>query len=387
MSKEEEELPKDVIIDILTRVPTKHILRFKSVSKTWNTLFQTPSFVSKHTHNQTQLPALLFTPSDGTTNATGLISLPEAQKPIRIPLELSIPFLNICKPLRVLGTCNGIVCLGVLPICSIILLWNPCTRVFKDLPVSRISRPPNGPIKVVLGFGYDKVDEDYKVLRIVYYGYPLSQVEVYSLGTDSWREVKTSVKFLVFESGSSVFLNGAFHWTALGFEEMNGKKLIVGFGLREEVFKYIMPPKFEVGRGEKFSWNVVAVNGLLGVIGSVKRGTGKTFEVWVMEEYGVVSSWMKYRSFEVGAQFGRSLGCGLNGQVLVEKDDSELVMYDLDSQQIKNIGNHGVAYWSDVFNYVGSLLPIKGGKVVGRFNLSRVTPDPFFVRKMDLTIE
>lgn len=260
--------------------------------------------------------------------------------------------------------------------------------MFKDLPVSRIARPPNGPIKVVLGFGYDEVVEDYKVLRIVYYGYPLSQVEVYSLGSDSWREVKTSVKFLVFESGSSVFLNGAFHWTALGFEEMNGKKLIVGFGLREEVFKYIMPPKFEVGAGEKFSWNVVALKGMLGVIGSVKRGAGKTFEVWVMEEYGVVSSWMKYRSFEIGTQVGRSLGCGLNGEVLVEKDDSELVLYDSDTQQIKNIGNdHAVAYWSDVFNYVGSLLPIKGGKVVERFNLSRVTPDAFFVRKMDLTIE
>ncbi|GKE44184.1 reverse transcriptase domain-containing protein, partial [Tanacetum coccineum] len=145
-------------------------------------------------------------------------------------------------------------------------------RVFKDLPVSRISRPPNWPIKVVLGFGFDEVVKDYKVLRIVYYGFSLSQVEVYSLGTDSWREVKTSVKFLVFESGSSVFLNGALHWTALGFEEMNGKKLVVGFGLREEVFKYIMPPNFDVG-GEKFSWNVVAVKDLLGVIVSTKSGT------------------------------------------------------------------------------------------------------------------
>ena len=275
-------------------------------------------------------------------------------------------------------------CLGTLPICSIILLWNPCTRVFKDLPVSRTSRPPNGPIKVVLGFGYDEVVEDYKVLRIVYYGYPLSQVEVYSLGTDSWREVKTSVKLLVFESRCSVFVNGVIHWTALWFEEMNVKKAIVGFGLREEVFKSIMPPKFDVGDEhscEKFSWNVAAVKGLLGVIGLVKIGTGKRFEVWVMKEYGVVSSWMKYRSFEVGAEVGRSLGCGLNGEVLVEKDDNELVMYDLDSQQIMHIGNHGVANSSDVFNYVGNLFPIEGGKVVERFNLSSVTPDSFFVTR------
>ncbi|KAL7590489.1 F-box protein At3g07870 [Lactuca sativa] len=404
-----KELPKDVIIDILSRVPIRYILRFKSVSKSWYALFKNPKFITKHFENQatssdvTALDAsFLFTPHKSSSPPTaaanrnvGLI-LSNSEKPIKIPIEIDIPFLSISKPLRVCGSCNGLICLSILPIASIILLWNPATRVFKDLPVSPIDRPQAGPIKVVLGFAFDDVTNDYKVLRIVYYGYPLNQVEMYSLNTNTWKEIKTRVQFLIFESSCSVFLKGRFHWTAIGFEEMHGKKLIVCFDFREEAFHYIMPPEFDFGgwdaEGEdssmsKVSWTAVAFKDSLAVIGSAGNGSGKRFEVWVMKEYGVVSSWTKYRSFELQTKVGRPLGCGLKGEFLLEKDNNQLVLYDSDSQRIKNLGNHGVAYWSDVFNYVGSLLPINGGKVAQRTNLSSVVPDIFFVRKMDLTIE
>lgn len=283
--------------------------------------------------------------------------------------------------------------MSILPIASIILLWNPATRVFKHLPISPIDRPRAGPIKVVLGFGFDHVANDYKVLRIVYYGYPLNQVEMYSLSTDSWREIKTRVQFLIFESACSVFLNGKFHWTAMGFEEMHGKKLIVSFDFRDEAFHYIMPPEFELSgcvaedsSMSKVSWTVVAFKESLAVVASAGNGSGKWFEVWVMKEYGVGSSWIKYRSFELQTKVGRPLGCGLKGEFLLEVDNNQLVLYESDSQRIKNLGNHGVTHLSDVFNHVGSLLPINGGMVAERTNLSAVVPDAFFVRKMDLTI-
>ncbi|XP_071716294.1 putative F-box protein At3g20705 [Rutidosis leptorrhynchoides] len=394
-----KELPKDVIFDILSRVPVRYLLRFKSVSKSWYALFQNPNFISNHFKNQSAIsdPSFLFTPHKSTTSPStsdrnvGLILSDSSYKSIEIPIEIDIPLLTILKPLRVCGSCNGLICLSVLPIASIILLWNPATRVFKDLPISPIDRPRAGPIKVVLGFGFDDVVKDYKVLRIVYYGYPLNQVEMYSLSTDSWREIKTIVRFLIFESASSVFLNGKFHWNATRFEEMHGKKVIVCFDLQEEAFNYIMPPEFgfsgHVGEDLKISWSVVALKGSLAVIGSAEIGYRKMFEVWVMKEYGVVSSWMKYRSFELYTKDVRPLACGLNGEFLLEKDNNKLVVYDSDSQRVKNLGNNGIASYSNVFNHVGSLMPINGGKVAERTNLSSVVPDAFFVRKMDLTIE
>ncbi|KAJ9550295.1 hypothetical protein OSB04_014340 [Centaurea solstitialis] len=398
-----KELPKDVIIDILSRLPVRYLLRFKSLSKSWYALFQNPNFIAKHfLHNQTSNPknldpSFLFTPykssPDGapSNRSVGLLFVSESNsKSIKVPIRLEIPFLSVSKPLRVCGSVNGLICLSILPIASIILIWNPATRVFKDLPVSRIDRPQSGPIKVVLGFGFDEVADDYKVLRIVYYGYPLNQVEIYSLNSNSWKEIKTRVQFLIFEASCSVFLKGRFHWTAIGFEEMNGKKLIVCFDLCTEAFSYIMPPVFDFSDGDgesKTSWTVAGMKDSLAVIGSYVNGSGKRFEVWVMKEYGVVSSWTKYRSFELQTKVGRPLGCGLKGEFLLEKDNNQLILYDPDSESIKNLGNHGVAYWSDVFNHVGSLLPIKGGKVAERTNLAAVVPDIFFVRKMDLTIQ
>nr|XP_043637024.1 F-box protein At3g07870-like [Erigeron canadensis] len=392
-----QELPKDIIInDILSRVPARHILRFKSVCKSWYSLFRNPNFIIKHFQTQSfhSDPSFIFTPQTLSSSSSspsdqniGFIPSDDINKHIKIPIQIDIPFLKITKPLRVSGSCNGLVCLTVLPIASIILIWNPATRVFKDLPVSGIDRPRAGPIKVVLGFGFDELVDDYKVLRIVYYGYPLNQVEMYSLSTNSWKEIKTRVRFLIVESASSVFLNGRFHWNAIGFEERQGKKVIVCFDFRDEAFRYIMPPEFDFDDDDddddsKVRWNVVVVEGLLGVIGM----SGKRFQVWVMNEYGVVSSWMKYREFELEDKVGRMLGCGLKREFLLEKEGGQLVVYDSDSQRVTNLGDNGVAYWSDVFNHVGSLLPIKGGKVARRTNLSDVVPDAFFVRMMDLTI-
>lgn len=280
------------------------------------------------------------------------------------------------------------------------MLWNPSTNEFKDLPIPSITRPQAGPIKVVLGFGFDAATNDYKVLRIVYYCYPLNQVEMYSLETNTWREIKTRVQFLIFESASSVFLNGRFHWTAIGFGEMNGRKLIVSFDMGDDSFRYIMPPKFGASGNDaddedsdddcddvKVRWSLMVFKGFLTVIGSGGNGPEKKFDVWVMNEYGVEGSWTKYKSFGLHTRIDKPLGCGINDMILIEKDHSELVLYDPVSHTIKNLGARGVACWSDVFNHMESLLPIRGGKNAAASDMSAVRPDFFFVRKFDLVME
>ncbi|CAK9168390.1 unnamed protein product [Ilex paraguariensis] len=397
-----QHLPKDIIVDILTRLPVRSVLRFKSVSKSWYALLISPNFTTKHFHttkHSTPHPTFLFT----TANKSITLLSTNAEPSLNIPINLDIPFLHVSKPLRVTGSCDGFVCLSVLPRGSIILIWNPATREVKDLPVSPIKRPQAGPIKVVLGFGFNFNSNDYKVLRIVYYGYPLSQVEMYSLKTNKWKEIKTDVGFLIFESGCTVVLNGRFHWTALAFREMNGRKVIVSFDMGEENFLYIMPPRFEFSGSDddgscsdddeddddaKLTWSVVALKERLAVIGCRDaRGQSSKIGVWVMDEYGVAGSWRKYMSFGPYERINRPLGCGKNGEVLLEKNHDELVLYDAGSHTIKNLGTGGVPGWSEVFNHEESLLSIKGGKVAEGSSLRDVIPDSFFVRRSDLMEE
>uniref|UniRef100_A0A5B7AFI7 Putative F-box protein CPR30-like n=1 Tax=Davidia involucrata TaxID=16924 RepID=A0A5B7AFI7_DAVIN len=388
-----KDLPKDIIIDILSRVPVRSLLRFKSVCKSWYALFKNPNFITKHfnqTNSHTTNTYFLYTSRRSTTdNGDRSISLLSSSETFDIPIDLDIPFLSISKPFRISGSCNGLVCLSIVPLASIILLWNPATRVFKHLPPSPIARPQSLPIKVVLGFGFDPNTNDYKVLRVVYYCYPLSQVELYSLSTNSWKEIKTDMRFLIFESSGSVIFKGRFHWTAVGFQELNGREVIVSFDMDDEVFRYIMLPTFRFSDddGDRFRWHLVVFKECLGVVVCSKNGHNKKFDIWVMNEYGVTGSWAKYVSFGPYPRINRMLRCGINGEVLLEKDHGELILYDPATETIKDLGSNGVVCWSDVFIHVESLLPIKGGRVVEMSNLCAVVPDLHFVRKFDLVLE
>ncbi|XP_071702775.1 F-box protein At3g07870-like [Rutidosis leptorrhynchoides] len=376
-----KELPEDVIIDIMSRVPTRYILRFKCVCKSWYALFQNPNFISKHFKNQSAIsdPSfLLVTPNISATSTSSVrtVSLmlsDSSYKSIKIPIEI-----DVSKQLDVCGSCNGLICLRILPLGSVILLWNPATRVFKDLPISPLGRFKIDPSSVLLGFGFDDVVKDYKVLRIVDLDVMQKRVEMYSLSTNSWREVETSVPFIISneESQCSVFLNGKFHWTAIGFldvhDRLDEKRMIVCFDICDEVLSYLNPPEFDefIGEDLEVAWKVVAIKESLAVISWSGKGSAMMFEVWVMKEYGV---WTKYTSFELQeTSVARPLGCGLKGEFLLVKDNKQLVMYDLDSQRVHNLGNHEVANSSKVFNHVGSLISINGGKVATRTNLSSV---------------
>ncbi|XP_071703979.1 putative F-box protein At3g20705 [Rutidosis leptorrhynchoides] len=384
MSKSKE-LPTDIIVDILSRVPARYILRFKSVSKSWYALFQNPNFISKHFQNQSSVPSFLFPPEKSTTptstsdHTVGLILSDSSYKSINFSIEI-----DISKSFDIYGICNGLICMSVFPLGSIILLWNPATRVFKDLPISPIHRPQaDRLLLVVLGFGYDDVVMDYKVFRIVYFGNQMHQVEMFSLCTNSWREIKTRVDFIIYEAACRVFLNGKFHWAAFGFVDNHNTKLIVYFDLRDEVFNYIMLPKFEfegcIGQYIDAHWQVVAMKESLAVIAWSENGSGVViFEVWVLKEYRVVSSWTKYTSFELQTKVARPFGCGIKGEFLLVKDNEQLVVYDPDTQRFNNLGKYRFGYYSRVFNHVGSLIPINGEKVATRTNLSSVVLDAFF---------
>ncbi|KAL6141252.1 hypothetical protein ACLB2K_059542 [Fragaria x ananassa] len=56
--------PNDVLIDILVRVPVKSLLRFRCVSRIWNSLISSPAFIITHLNQallqQTNRKLLLF---------------------------------------------------------------------------------------------------------------------------------------------------------------------------------------------------------------------------------------------------------------------------------------------------------------------------------------
>lgn len=93
-------------------------------------------------------------------------------------------------PCYFISSVNGIVCLGgeagdvkngAGPVPT--YFWNPATKQCKAL------RPPwYRYVYASLGFGFDSVSSDYKVLRMGWKG-TRPVVEVYSSNADSWRKI------------------------------------------------------------------------------------------------------------------------------------------------------------------------------------------------------
>lgn len=49
----------EIVVDVLSRLPVKSLLRFKSVSKEWQSIITDPKFVSLHLNRSTQRPGAI----------------------------------------------------------------------------------------------------------------------------------------------------------------------------------------------------------------------------------------------------------------------------------------------------------------------------------------
>ncbi|KAJ0542531.1 putative F-box domain-containing protein [Helianthus annuus] len=297
-------LPLEIIEQILLPLPTKSLFRFKSVSKTWNSLISSPHFIKTHflqTHHTTQLIALSTTGSlysiDITETRPCLDSddIPATAKELRIR----------SPPLRwkeILGSCNGL--LLAKDENNTMFVMNPMTQDLWEVPVSPFAPPDeewledyvteHEEVYVKYGFGYDSSTDDYKVVSISFWhhysGYHDSNkmiASVYSLRNDSWRKLPdrnyyehdyTAVDDVI----NGAVINQSLHWLTRQFE-------IVGFNLASEEIKQMKFP-VSVGFYRSLFTSMVDVGGKLGVF---VRSEEAGFECCVMEECGVAESWTK----------------------------------------------------------------------------------------------
>ncbi|XP_021750852.1 probable F-box protein At1g14315 [Chenopodium quinoa] len=126
-------LPTELIIEILSKLPVKTLLRFLCVCKSWNSLIKSPNFINIHL-NQTLISnsdrhLLLFYPSLRSAELDlhyNQLSFSEIHHPLQ-PHNLSL-----------FGSCNGIVCLSDNSN-SDVVLFNPLTKSHRKLKLPSVS--------------------------------------------------------------------------------------------------------------------------------------------------------------------------------------------------------------------------------------------------------
>ncbi|XP_057799763.1 F-box/kelch-repeat protein At3g23880-like [Salvia miltiorrhiza] len=178
-------LPDDVIIEILTWLPVKSLLKFKCVCRSWRALISSRRFIKAQLENSKSAPNLA---REMLAIDSGIRSDKLKVCSVNSMLYESAPqVFDVSYPLD-LGSCCMMVacCDGLLLLRSKkreMILWNPSTRTWKTLP--HFDLKFNIP---EFDLGYDKSSDDYKVVGFP--DDPETIVIVYSLRNDEWKRIK-----------------------------------------------------------------------------------------------------------------------------------------------------------------------------------------------------
>ncbi|XP_042489890.1 F-box protein CPR1-like [Macadamia integrifolia] len=353
------DLPYEIFINILPRVPIKSLFRFRCVCKAWRDLLTDPHFIKQQLNHsaETNISNRNLILNCGSNLYNVLYSIHNDTWDDE-PVKLDLP----CKlsTIEIVGSCNGLVCLlGYLNRVYDVIIWNPFTRDYKMLPYAPFQLPGRAVSRFpVLGFGYSPSKDVYKVLRVIYFHVDCrmvsscrSLVDVHTLGTDSWRRIG-EIPFDIRDWLSGIFVNGALHWIAI---RSSRPDTIVSFDVGNEVFREIPQPYFG---DHSFHSKLGVLGGFLCMICTFYDNHVK---IWVMKDYGVRESWIKHFSIHQPMVVGhfkhlKPLGFTKSGEILLEMHDRKLVLYDLEKKRFRNLIIQGVPDWSEVGVSIGTLI-------------------------------
>ncbi|KAK3021077.1 hypothetical protein RJ639_046098 [Escallonia herrerae] len=364
-------LPDEIIKEILTKLPVKSLLRFTAVCKSWYSHIKNPSFINAHlnqtiANTQHSSQRLLVRYYDKTSKEEQYTLRWDDDKFGDQFSALNFPFKSVLGYVRIVGSCNGLLCLcdDLFGDANTITLWNPSIRKAVNVDMRINLRFPH---MFVLGFGVCPVTRDAKVVRIVYvrdathrnrFVVP-PKVEVYALSSGTWRsavEIAAPPCYLTEFTWSQAFVSGFVHWVA--YSKVCPRNLIVRFDIRNEVFGEMVLPDDLCG--ELVSNLSVAVRGESLAMLKYNKEIG-TCCVWVMKEYGVAGSWTKLFTIDLPGMLRRTIGFRKNGEVMLSLISNELVSYDPNKKEIKYLGVQGNIRSFYVDTYMESLALLERG--------------------------
>ncbi|XP_012854989.1 PREDICTED: F-box/kelch-repeat protein At3g06240-like [Erythranthe guttata] len=301
-------LPPEIVIEILSRLSIRTIGTCKRVRKSWRDLLQTRQFADSHlsksvqglvvSHNYTRFHVLAFEDE----------------------LDLEDPDIH-CNPLATFDSCklfinifdvkasvNGLLFLH--PMSSTATdyyICNPITREFFEFPFEPRLFYIYFYETVNYGFGVSKVTGQYKVVRIVDVMKPICHIYTLgtgkSLGKGKWRRIDPGPPLGKNKHSTGAFLNGCLHWFV---EDSKNSNLISCFDLETETFSTFSHPPVSMFKSYEV---LVALGDCLCICDN--RGEHE-IAFWMMKEYGNDESWTKEfvigKTPELVSDYGQSNG-------------------------------------------------------------------------------
>lgn len=140
-----------------------------------------------------------------------------------------------------------------------------------------------------------------------------TKVMVYTLRTDSWRQIEgfsIGIPFCRFGK----LVNGSLHWVVRDI--IDSRYSIVSLHLGKEAYSEVLPPNYGYAR---FTLELCVLKRCLGLMCTSPMNYT---DVWIMKEYSVIDSWTKlFTIHDVSEpwfhQFSSPLCLSKNGELLI----------------------------------------------------------------------
>ncbi|KAK9672451.1 hypothetical protein RND81_12G101700 [Saponaria officinalis] len=333
----EADLPEELIFsEILTRLPVNSLIKFKSVSKPWNSLISTPQFVKSYLK---QAFSNQFVPSNCVfirspyhfyiLNYGAYDRYPDDRRGEKGLISVkNLSYYDNGVNTFLIGSSNGLVCFGRGAANSgfnyYFRVYNPVTGQYCHI----LDPLGNFQWMLMYGFGFVSCKDDY----LLFVGglqrrTSMIYVYIYSLKSKMWKKIGVFSEFelTVFSGGRGVLVNETLHWDTTQVWTPN-KNCLCGFDLVDETFKDVrVPSVFLTGDGVNLDFKLCEISGCLGAWSVNMNGV---VEMWMLKCYGTWESWMSV--FKIDLVLGLRNFCGWteNGKVLVQTDDGSLLLAD-----------------------------------------------------------
>ncbi|KAL5557241.1 hypothetical protein UlMin_039477 [Ulmus minor] len=255
-------LPDDVVLIILSKLPVKTLMRCRCVSQEWKLFINNTHLINTHLHHSNTTKLSIIEGMDLTTRFPKLLLLRD-ESTIE---DLELPFtrdkvqtIHNKYARIVVGCCNGLLCFNLSDTYTTILLWNPATRESRYLsepkPVSTITKQQ---FVYYMSFGFDHINNDYKLVRITENSTFELQIQVFRQSTNDWRGVKgiLGYRMLCYKMSHSysVTVNGVLYLLAEHNTKNELNRCILQFNLCTEKFEEILDLPGKVEKIKLYQW-------------------------------------------------------------------------------------------------------------------------------------
>ncbi|KAK4271139.1 hypothetical protein QN277_019876 [Acacia crassicarpa] len=356
-------LPQEIIRDILTRLPVKSLIRFQCVCRHWRDLFKDPSFIADHLHNSNhQNPYILCQLTPWHDYRWNMHFLGSDMQVWRFQMPPLIEHLNRGK---IVGSSNGLLCVKTYRLQHSFLLWNPAIKEVKLVPEIDFCRKFYRRGTYSIGFGFCPSLNDYKIVITFVKNDYFEMFKVYSLRSNSWKEVKYGLDAC--KIYYRVTVNGVMFWLGKKSSKDHYFEVVIfSFDLATEMWTVIPEPE---QHSSTVYHNLMVYEGKLAFVICTDDFKHSAIHLLVKEE-GVGASretwnWTKIFSSNPYPSNGLLPETMWGNEILCRRWDGEstiTVLFNPTTEKFKKLNICNIGDVQKIFNYVESLVSVGGMK-------------------------